>query len=181
MDYIKEMRTLVGPRPMLLPGTLVVVTDEQRRILLIHRADTGEWALPGGYMEPGETFLDTGVREVREETGLSVFDPRMLGVWSGPDYFFEYPNGDQVFKVTAVYVARSAGGLLRPDPAEALDARFFDPFALPENLFDQERAFIEAYLANTAAESAASAVPAVPPVPAVSAVSPVPVAAAMSR
>ncbi|MFE0105829.1 NUDIX hydrolase [Streptomyces sp. NPDC059009] len=153
MDYIKEMRTLVGPRPMLLPGTLVIVTDEQRRILLIHRADTGEWALPGGYMEPGETFLDTGVREVREETGLSVFDPQMIGVWSGPDYFFEYPNGDQVFKVTAVYVAQSAGGMPHPDLDEALDARFFDPFALPENLFDQERAFIEAYLDTATALS----------------------------
>jgi 8-oxo-dGTP pyrophosphatase MutT (NUDIX family) len=150
VDYIKEMRALVGTRPMLLPGTLVIVTDEQRRILLILRADTGEWALPGGYMEPGETFVDAGVREVREETGLTVVDPRMLGIWSGPDYFFEYPNGDQVYKITAVYVAQSAGGPPRPDLAETLDARFVDPFSLPDNLFVQERTFIEAYLDTTA-------------------------------
>ncbi|MFE0020186.1 NUDIX hydrolase [Amycolatopsis sp. NPDC059021] len=150
MDYIKEMRALVGTRPLLLPGTLVIVGDARRRILLIHRADTREWALPGGHMEPGETLAGTGIREVREETGLTVADLEMLGIWSGPEYFFEYPNGDQVYKVVAVYVAQSFQGHLRPDPAEALDARFFDPFSLPENVFSQERGFIEKYRETTA-------------------------------
>ncbi|WHT15786.1 NUDIX domain-containing protein [Crossiella sp. CA-258035] len=145
MDYVKELRQVLGSRPLVLPGTLVIVRDEAGRILLIDRADTAQWGLPGGYMEPGESLVETGIREVREETGLDVTGLRLHGVWSGTDYFVRYPNGDEVYKATVVYTARVAAGELTPDPEEARQARFFPVESLPGNVFDQELAIIEHY------------------------------------
>jgi 8-oxo-dGTP pyrophosphatase MutT (NUDIX family) len=59
----------------------VVLADAGQRILLFHvrTADSGDWwELPGGGIEPGESYLDAAVREIREETGLSI-DPDDVG------------------------------------------------------------------------------------------------------
>lgn len=49
-----------------------VITDDEGRTLLIRRADTGEWQIPGGVLERGETIHDGLRREVLEETGLLI-------------------------------------------------------------------------------------------------------------
>ncbi|MGH1553760.1 NUDIX domain-containing protein [Streptomyces sp. L7] len=88
-----------------LPGALVALVGDAGKILLTRRTDTGEWSLPGGHMEPGETITDTARREVREEIGLVVEDLTLLGVFSGPEFYYRYPNGDEIYKVTMVYSA----------------------------------------------------------------------------
>jgi len=62
----------VGKQGRLGVGTSAAVFDASRRILLIRRADNGNWAVPGGYMEPGESLSEGCEREVLEETGLRV-------------------------------------------------------------------------------------------------------------
>ena len=69
-DYIRELRQLVGNRPLIMTGAAVLVTDEQGRLLLLRRTDNGCWGIPGGAMEPGETLEQTALRETQEETGL---------------------------------------------------------------------------------------------------------------
>jgi 8-oxo-dGTP pyrophosphatase MutT (NUDIX family) len=64
--FIAELRSLVGTRPLWLSAAVAVVLDEEDRILLARRADTGAWALIGGIVDPGEQPADTAVRECYE-------------------------------------------------------------------------------------------------------------------
>lgn len=146
MDYIKDLRRLVGTRPLLLPGALVVIADEGGQIMLTRRVDTGEWSLPGGHMEPGESIEDTARREALEETGLVIGELRFLGMFSGPDFYYRYPNGDEIYKLTVVFAARHPDGDVVLDAEEAVEAAFFAPDALPADLFDQERKILERLL-----------------------------------
>ena len=70
----------------------VVLTDEGGRILLFHaltpdQIPDGWWELPGGGIDPGETYLEAAVREIREETGL-ILDPGAVGppAWRRDDH-----------------------------------------------------------------------------------------------
>ena len=145
MDYIKEMRELVGTRPLLLPGSIVIVRNKSGKIILTRRADTREWSLPGGHMEPGESLEDTARREIREEIGLEVEDVRLFAVHSGPHLYYKYPNGDEIYKVTAVFTALACGEVYTLDTAEVTEAVLFDVDKLPDDLFSHERPMIEEY------------------------------------
>ncbi len=64
-----------------------VVFDDRDRLLLIrrrHQPFAGQFALPGGFVDPGETTEDAARRELLEETGLQARDLRLLGVYSKP-------------------------------------------------------------------------------------------------
>lgn len=132
MGYIQELRELIGNMPIVLVGATLVVYDDQNRILLQHRADTGTWGFPGGATEPGECIEEAGKRELYEETGLEAEDLKLLGVFSGPEFFFEYPNGDQTFTVIVLYEAINVTGTLRVNDAESLGLAYFPLDDLPE-------------------------------------------------
>lgn len=57
-----------------------LIKDRYGRILLQQRSDYGDWGLPGGAMEYGETIEETMLREVYEETGLQLHDYKFLSV-----------------------------------------------------------------------------------------------------
>ncbi|HAT54701.1 MAG TPA: ADP-ribose pyrophosphatase, partial [Lactobacillus sp.] len=80
-NYIKEVRTLVGHRPLILNTATGCLLNDRRQILLQERADTGGWGLPGGYLEFGESYREAMVREFKEDTGLSVTVDQTLGVF----------------------------------------------------------------------------------------------------
>jgi hypothetical protein len=64
---------------------------------------------------------------VREEIGLAVEPVALIGVYSGPEYAFAYPNGDRVQPVTLFFECRVLGGDLQPDMQEIMDARYYGP------------------------------------------------------
>ena len=98
--------------------------------MLFHqRTDSGEWALPGGILEPGEQPATGAVREVREETGIVAEAHTLTGIYTGPEV--TYPNGDRAQYVVSIFACRAVGGRLAPDPDESLDARFFPMDSLP--------------------------------------------------
>lgn len=98
-------------------------------MLLVRRADNGRWAVPGGYMEPGESVTEACIREVWEETGLEVHVDRLIAVYSTPHILLEYPDGNRYQLVVLHFAARAAGGKLNTSH-ETTEVRYFANSAL---------------------------------------------------
>jgi 8-oxo-dGTP pyrophosphatase MutT (NUDIX family) len=105
MEYILELRKLVGHRPLLMVGTATLIVDAAKRLLMMKRSDNGSWGLPGGGVELGEELKTAAARELREETGLVADQLDLFGIFSGPEFFYRYPNGDEVYGLMIVYLA----------------------------------------------------------------------------
>jgi 8-oxo-dGTP pyrophosphatase MutT (NUDIX family) len=106
MDYILQLRQFIGHRPILMVGAAILVVDAQERLLLMKRSDSGLWGPPGGSTEPGERVEEAAKRETLEETGLEIGEMSLFNVFSGPELYYKYPNGDEVYNVTIVYLSR---------------------------------------------------------------------------
>ncbi len=93
-------------------GCSAAIFDEAGRVLLTRRADNGQWCLPSGGMDPGESPAETAVREVREETGLNVRITRLVGVYSDPNQLVVYADGNKVQIIAVHFEAEVIGGTL---------------------------------------------------------------------
>src|SRR5208337_177870 len=103
------------PRPVCPPVAADVIIEISDRIVLIERKNfPSGWAIPGGFVDVGESVEDAAVREMREETSLEVELTALLGVYSRPG---RDPRGDTV---TVVYVGRSSGTPKADDDAKAV-------------------------------------------------------------
>ncbi|WP_078543539.1 NUDIX domain-containing protein [Litchfieldia alkalitelluris] len=76
-------------------------------------------------MEVGETFEDTAVRELREELDITVKNLRFFDIFSGPEFFHTYPNGDQVYSVIAMFTADHYEGEMKVDHQEIASYQYF--------------------------------------------------------
>lgn len=130
MSYISEIRKYIGHKPMLSAGATVVVLKDNR-ILLNLRSDTNTWGIPGGALELGETLEKTAERELKEETNLIAKKFTLLHMFSGNDFYFKYPNGDELYSVVAVYLAEGVSGELKITDDESHDLQFFGKNDLP--------------------------------------------------
>ena len=110
MEYIQSLREHIGHAPVLVVGAAVLIIDDENRLLLMKRSDSGCWGPPGGAVEPGEYVEDAAKREILEETGLHIRSMDLFGVFSGPDLYYKYPNGDEVYNVTIIYLSRDLSG-----------------------------------------------------------------------
>lgn len=105
--------------PSLTVDTVII---ENSSILLIKRKNDpyqGSWALPGGFVEYGETVENAAVRETKEETGIDVKLGELVGVYSDPN---RDPRGHTV---TVCFLGTAIGGIVR-SATDAEDARYFD-------------------------------------------------------
>lgn len=136
-DYITYIREMVGHNKIILCAGCCIISDENERVLLQQRSDSGKWGLPGGIMELGESADETAVRETYEETGLKVAVDGLFGVYS--KYFAQYRNGDVAQPIVIAFTARTVGGKMRCDGYETADLRYFSLNELPEIFCDQHR------------------------------------------
>jgi ADP-ribose pyrophosphatase YjhB (NUDIX family) len=148
MNYVEELRQLVGHRPLILVGAVSIVIDNEDRVLLQKRKSTsiGKWGLPGGLMELGESTEDTARREVLEETGFTIGELHLIDVFSGADNFLKLSNGDEFYSVTIAYYTRDMSGSLRMDESESLELKFVPMDDLPENMVGSHKRMIDRYL-----------------------------------
>ncbi|GAB0166662.1 NUDIX hydrolase [Lysinibacillus sp. CTST325] len=148
LKEVKFLRQYVGHQPIILPGSVVLILNNANEVLLQKRYDGG-WGLPGGLMELGESLEDTAKREVLEETGLVIEDLKLLGVFSGPDYYLKVSNGDELYSVTAVYYTRNVKGDLVIDYKESETMQYFSLLKLPDGL---DCRYIEPYITQLVIE-----------------------------
>lgn len=144
MDYILQLRQFIGHRPILLVGAAVLVLDEQNRLLLMRRSDIGCWGIPGGATEPGEVVEDAARRETLEETNLEIGEMSLFEVFSGPELYFKYPNGDEVYNVTIVYSSHDWRGKLRLN-GEHTEWCWFSATEIPDDLSPPIKPIIEKF------------------------------------
>jgi len=130
MSYISEMRKYIGHQPMLSVGATVVVIKDNK-ILLNLRSDTNTWGIPGGATELGETLEETASRELKEETNLDCDSFTLLNIFSGKDFYFKYPNGDELYSVVALYLANDVTGELKITDGESFKLDYFSKDNLP--------------------------------------------------
>jgi len=144
MEYIQSLRQHIGHSPILMVGAATLIVDDQNRLLLMKRSDSGCWGPPGGAVEPGEVVETAAKREVLEETGLQVEEMSLFGVFSGPELFYRYPNGDEVYNVTIVYLSRDVRGDILLN-GEHTKWHWFAPNDIPDNLSPPIKPVIEKF------------------------------------
>lgn len=131
MNYIKSLRQYIGTKPIIAPGSAVIVFNENNELLLQLRSDTNDWGLPGGGMELGDSFEETAQKELFEETGLIAHELQLLGLASGKEYFYKFPHGDEIYNVTAIFKAVAVTGTLNKNE-ESKDLKYFPLNELPK-------------------------------------------------
>lgn len=103
----------IGKEGAIRLGCSALIRDESgNKVLLTKRADNGQWCLPGGGVDPGETVEEACLREIDEETGLKARVIRLLGIYSDPNKLVEYPDGNKVQIVALSFEVEIVGGEL---------------------------------------------------------------------
>lgn len=144
MDYILQLRQFIGHRPILMIGAAILVLDGDDRLLMMKRSDIGDWGIPGGAIELGEVVENAARREALEETNLEIREMAFFGVFSGPELYYKYPNGDEVYNVSIVYVSRDWHGKVQLN-GEHREWKWFAASEIPENLSPPIKPVIERF------------------------------------
>ena len=121
MSYVSDLRKYVGHNPILTAGVGLLVFNNENKVLMQLRTDYNSWGFPGGSMELGESFEDVARRELKEETNLEIDELKLLKILSGKDTYREYPNGDKLYDITAIYVIKKYHGELKVNDDESIE------------------------------------------------------------
>jgi 8-oxo-dGTP diphosphatase len=114
------------------PSAFAAVRDITRRILLVRRCDTGDWELPGGHVDPGESASDAAIRETAEESGITAEITGVVGIYTDPGHVIADPRTGQVRQPFVVcFHARPLSGSPDGDQVETSDARWFPTADIP--------------------------------------------------
>ena len=117
-----------APTPKgILPAAYAAIRNGQDEVLLVRRADDGNWELPGGRVDIGESASDAVVREVAEEAGVVIKVTGVFGVYTDPAHVLAYPNGEVSQQFAVCFHAHAVAGEVHPDQTETTAAGWFYP------------------------------------------------------
>ena len=111
-----------------------VAIDGEGRLLLIRRKNppyAGKYALPGGFVDVGETVEDACRRELMEETGIKADRLELIGIYSDPGHVFAYDDGEVRQEFSICLACTITSGSLSVS-SESTDVRFFAPEDIPD-------------------------------------------------
>jgi ADP-ribose pyrophosphatase YjhB (NUDIX family) len=130
-----------------VPSANVIAVNDQGEILLIRRTDNGNWAVPGGGMDLGESITDTAIRETEEETGITCEITGLVGIYTNPRHVILYTSDGEVRQeFSIVFTARPVGGELQAS-SESSEPQWVSPTAVPSlQMHPSMRQRIQRYL-----------------------------------
>ena len=127
MGRVEYWNDPAAPKPnSLVPACGVLAIDDAGSVLLQRRRDTGQWAIPMGKQELGETPSQCAIRETQEETGVLTEITGILGIYSDPGHIVAYTDGEIRQEWELILLGRPVTG----SPAaneEASDVRWVAP------------------------------------------------------
>jgi 8-oxo-dGTP pyrophosphatase MutT (NUDIX family) len=127
MGRIEYWHDPAAPKPnSLVPACGVLAVDDLGRVLLQRRRDTGQWAIPMGKQELGETPSQCAIRETLEETGVLPEITGILGVYSDPGHIVAYTDGEIRQEWELILLGRPVTGTPSAND-EASDVRWVAP------------------------------------------------------
>ena len=147
-EFVVDLRRRIGHDPLWLmaaSGVVLRTIDGVGHVLLVRRADDGEWTVTAGVVDPGEEPSAAAEREVLEEAGIVCRAERLAWVYVEPPKVHE--NGDQAQYLQLVLSASWLSGEPRPADSESTDARWCPVAELPP-MRPYQRARIAAALAD---------------------------------
>lgn len=134
----------------LVPSVNVIVTNDAGDLLMIHRTDNDNWAVPGGAIDLGESLPQAGIRETLEETGITCEITGLSGTYTDPGHVILYTsNGEVRQEFSIVLTARPTSGTPTPS-TESREVRWVprdEVLSLP--MAASMRMRIEHYLSGT--------------------------------
>lgn len=135
---MKDNRPLVGIGVLIKKGGKILLMKRGQKV----SHGRGEWALPGGHLEFGETFEESARREIKEEMGLKIGSLKFVGVFNVRDYLVQ----DQKHIVALIFATDWKGGQpqnLEPEKCEGM--RWFGLDNLPKPLFKHTKKALVCY------------------------------------
>jgi 8-oxo-dGTP pyrophosphatase MutT (NUDIX family) len=131
MGRTEYLNDPAAPKPnSLVPAAGILAVDDDGRLLLQCRRDTGQWAIPMGKQELGETVTQCAIRETEEETGVLTEITGLLGIYSDPGHVVYYDSdGETRQEYEVIFTGRPVGGSPAAN-SEASDAAWFAPSEL---------------------------------------------------
>ncbi|MBT8328097.1 MAG: NUDIX hydrolase [Desulfofustis sp.] len=123
-----------------VPTVDIIIEIEGKIVLIERKHPPPGWALPGGFVDYGESFEQAAVREAMEETGIAVTDLRQFRTYSDPG------RDERMHTSSTVFIARGEGAPMAAD--DAAKAALFSRDELPELAFDHSKILADYYSAR---------------------------------
>ena len=134
-EYIPYLRNLVGHREIRATGVTALIINEKEEVLLEKRSDNSLFSLPGGALDRDETIYEGRLREIKEETGLTLEEGTLFQIISPNRNKVTYPNGDITDYTNFIFLFKVQSKdcpLNREHDKESLYLKFYPIDDLPE-------------------------------------------------